>query len=157
MFDFIYRNNYFLHRWFVPFAYTFVWGLSIVMASYDFSIDLSNKYFSPSVIQGSICVYLVFILECIINIFDTIISHYEEQFNVNFVWWILFFLSDVFLTIVIALLYFSNVGSEFYLGIFYLLSVCLMKFLFVFMSNNIKTFIFTTKLKCITSTFNKKG
>ena len=141
-----------IHRVCIPILYTLLWGISSLCCAFEVKIVSVTFPISAQVVTGITMVYLSFLVECIINLFDIANVHCDESFNIRIIYWTLLFVCDVVLTIVTSICFFVLEKPTAYLGILVVL-MCFLKFINASMSNNIDKYMRPIKFKTHISTF----
>lgn len=141
------------HKYFIPLLYTILWVAGILLCGKEIASDnevlknLSYGNFFISVYY----IYVVFILECVIAIFDKALENIRSQFNV----WLLILLCVILLNVGLTLWFsfsyiFENDACAFWCIIILMISL---KFISAFFSNNIHLFMVKFHLGTKTSDF----
>ncbi len=141
-----------IHKRLVPILYTLLWGTSIYACTWDWGASFQDLPIDAKLIEGAFSIYIAFMIECIINLFDFAHEHKTEQFNINFIYWLIKFAGSIIVTIILTILLFKYKDYANYIGFFIILSMCWLKYINVFFTNNVKDYMIPLRLNTYVST-----
>lgn len=141
-----------IHKRLVPILYTLLWGTSIYACTWDWAVSFQNIPIDSKLIEGAFSIYIAFMVECIINLFDFAYTHKTDQFNVKFVYWLIKFAGSVVVTIILTILLFKYKELADCVVSLMILSMCWLKYINVSFSNNIEDYMTPINLRTHTST-----
>lgn len=139
------------HQHLVPIFHTVLWGMSIYACSWDWglsSLNISN----PKLVEGVCAIYIAFMIECIINLFDFAFVYKERQFNVKIIYWLMKFVGNVILTLIFTILFFKFKDVPNIIGYIIVILMCWLKYINVSFANRIDDYMKRIELKTFSST-----
>lgn len=146
----------FTHKYIVPLLYTVLWGIGILLCGREITSDnmvLSHiKY--GNFFVAVFYIYVVFLLECLVGLFDKAIENLKVQFNVNLIFFLCVILLDISFTLWLSFMFiFENEEYAIcFIGIIGLM-LCL-KLMSSLFSNNVDKFMVKLHIDTIQSAFH---
>lgn len=141
-----------IHKHVIPFLYTLLWGVGLYSCSWDWG-NCQIHTVDGSVIQGISVIYLIFMAECVVNLWDIAYCHSKETFNANILYWLMGFISDVLATLILTLLFFKCSEHTFLVGCLIGFSMVVLKYINVHLTNNVDRYMRPIYIKTFVSTF----
>lgn len=151
--------NELVHRIYIPLLYTLIWGLGILVCFSDLQFFPNALLIAPQTLTGICTIYMLFMFECIINLADIAYTKRQEQFNVNFVWWMCGFVLNVFMTLLLCVIFLNSETETFTFGTYLEIGIIMLlmgglKFMNVYVTNNIDEFMRPLKFNTYISKMN---
>ncbi len=145
----------FARRHIVPLLYTLLWSIGLLLCGREFTshnmvwVYLEHGTFFIAVLY----IYVVFLLECFLGLFDKALEHLKAQFNVNLLFFFCAILIDIGCTLWLSFLFiFENEAySEYF--VYILTLMMFLKLLTSWFSNNIDKFMVKLHIDTIQSVF----
>ena len=145
-----------MHRYVVPLLYTLLWIIGILLCGRE--ISSSNKILSQleygDFFVAVFYIYVIFLFECVVGIFDKAIEHSKKQYTVNLLYLLCMILVNVALTLWLCFRYiFENDTCSKY---FWYVIICMsiLKLISCFFSNNITTFFVKIHINTLNSSLD---
>lgn len=145
-------RNIDVHKHIVPVLYTLLWGVGIYSCSWDWKLFPDFVTYSNAV-QGITVIYLIFMAESIVGLLDMAYCHKKEVFNVHIIYWLMMFVSDVFVTLLLTVILLKGDGTSCMTGLFICLSMMFLKYININIANNIDWYLSPLCIKTYVSTF----
>lgn len=143
-----------IHKYVIPILYTLLWALGIYSATWDWGISALHLPFNPKLVEGAFIVYLTFMVECVISLIDVVAVNKTKQFNIKLIYWLIFFISNVTLTIITSFVLFRYKGEyTCVLAFGVLFFMCSLKYMHLSLTNNIDTYMEPVQFHTYISTF----
>lgn len=140
------------HKHLVPLFQTLLWGVGIYSCSWDWCLLSVTAEFG-STLQGMAVVYLIFMGECVVSLWDVAYCYKSETFNVHILYWLMCFVLNVLLTLLLCILFFKFEEYHCLTGTFTCLSMASLKFLCAYFVNNTGRYLRQIHIKTYVSTF----
>ncbi len=146
----------FTHKYIVPLLYTILWGIGILLCGREMAssnVILSHIKYSNFFV-AVFYIYVVFLLECLVGLFDKAIDNLKAQFNVNLIFLLCMILLDISFTLWLSFLFiFENEESAAcFVGVIVLM-LCL-KLMSSWFSNKVDKFVVKIHIDTIQSAFH---
>lgn len=141
-----------IHKQLVPILYTLLWGISIYACTWDWGLSKLDLPIDNKWVEGACAIYIAFMIECIINLFDFAYMHKTKLFNINFIYWIIKFVGNVIITLILAILFLKFKDISNIIGFIMILSMCWLKYINVSFANNNEDYMEPIRLNTYIST-----
>lgn len=141
-----------IHKHTVPFLYTLLWGTGLYSCSWNWNFFPVPAPYN-SIVQGILTIYLIFMAECIVSLWDVAFCHKRETFNVHIIYWLIYFLIDVLTTLILTILFINYSMLHQPLGFFVCVSMVFLKYLNAHFTNNTDKYLHPININTYSSTF----
>lgn len=148
------QENCKIHRYIVPFGYTLSWFFGILMGSNFFDLfgNEAVSYNDSSIywlFNGTISVYIAFLLECVFMFIDWGAVYKDERFNGKVFYLLAGLFFHVFVTILVVGLLISNMADCWVC--FLVFWIVLLKLGICLISVNVKLWLSEVAIRSVTS------
>lgn len=140
------------HKHIIPILYTLIWGVGLYSCSWDWELLPTLTTYSNTV-QGITVIYLIFMAECIVALWDVAYCHKRATFNVHIIYWLILFVLNVLITLILTILFFRCSEFSYPIGFLICISMTLLKYLNVYFTNNTDKYLHPIIINTYSSTF----
>jgi len=126
----------YIHQEIVPRLHCLLWFIGILASGLDMRIlPCSNP--ADKIFVGAVIIYVIFLVECLINLYDIACEHRKKQFQITLVYLIMKIIVTFIGVAVFSFLYFSSSEHHPFWGVLTITMMCWLKYISVHFYNNV--------------------